>query len=453
MTNTNTKKHPLYQRLYFQVLMGIVVGVFLGHFFPETGAAMKPFGDAFIRLIKMMVAPIIFCTIVVGIAKMGDMREVGRVGLKALVYFEVVSTAALVIGLIVVNVYQPGVGVNADPSTLDTGNLSSYTTNATNLSTIDFLLNIIPHTVVSAFAQGEILQVLLFSILLGISLSQFGEKGRLLIKIIEQSSHALFGVIGIIMRVAPIGAFGAMAFSIGTYGFGTLLPLGKLMIGVCLTCLLFIFLILGPILKSVGFSIWKFLIYIKEEIFIVLGTSSSETALPRMITKLENMGCAKPVVGLVIPTGYSFNLDGTSIYLTMASVFIAQATNTELTLYQQLSLLGVLMLTSKGAAAVPGGGFVTLASTLSTVDTLPVAGLALLVGVDLFMSEIRSVTNLIGNGVATIVVSKWEKAIDVRKARRVLMGETEKEADEPEKVSDEQMEDELEIEKAEKPGE
>lgn len=453
MTNTNTKKNPLYQRLYFQVLMGIVIGVILGHFFPETGAAMKPVGDAFIRLIKMMVAPIIFCTIVVGIAKMGDMREVGRVGLKALIYFEVVSTAALIIGLIVVNVYQPGAGVNADPSTLDTGNLSAYTSTATNLSTTEFLLNIIPHTVVSAFAQGEILQVLLFSILLGISLSQFGDKGRLLIKVIEQSSHALFGVIGIIMKVAPIGAFGAMAFSIGTYGFGTLLPLGKLMFGVCLTCALFVFLVLGPILKSVGFSLWKFLLYIKEEIFIVLGTSSSETALPRMITKLENMGCAKPVVGLVIPTGYSFNLDGTSIYLTMASVFIAQATNTDLSLSQQLSLLGVLMLTSKGAAAVPGGGFVTLASTLSTVDTLPVAGLALLVGVDLFMSEIRSVTNLIGNGVATIVISKWEKALDVRKAKRVLLGETEEEADEPEKVSDEEMEDELEIEKSENPRE
>lgn len=442
-------KRPLYQRLYFQVLVGIAIGVFLGHFYPETGAAMKPFGDAFIRLIKMMVAPIIFCTIVVGIAKMGDMREVGRVGLKSLIYFEIVSTAALFIGLIVVNVYQPGVGVNADPSTLDTGTLSSYTSAAKSLSTTEFLLNIIPQTVVSAFtAEGEILQVLLFSILLGISLSHFGEKGRLLVKILEQSSHALFGVIGIIMRVAPIGAFGAMAFSIGTYGFGTLLPLGKLMFGVCLTCVLFVFLVLGPILKfTVGFSIWKFLVYIKEEIFIVLGTSSSETALPRMITKLENLGCAKPVVGLVIPTGYSFNLDGTSIYLTMASVFIAQATNTELTLYQQLSLMGVLMLTSKGAAAVPGGGFVTLASTLSTVDTLPVAGLALLVGVDLFMSEIRSVTNLIGNGIATIVISKWEKALDFVKARQVLDAETEEEADEPEEVSAEGMDDDIEAEK------
>jgi aerobic C4-dicarboxylate transport protein len=445
------KKRPLYQRLYFQVLTGIVIGVVLGHFFPETGAMMKPFGDAFIRLIKMMVAPIIFCTIVVGIAKMGDMREVGRVGLKSLVYFEVVSTMALLIGLLVVNIYQPGVGVNADPSTLDTGTVSTYTTAAKSLSTIDFLLNIIPQTVISAFTgEGDILQVLLFSILLGISLSHFGEKGRLLVKILEQSSHALFGVIGIIMKVAPLGAFGAMAFSIGTYGFGTLLPLGKLMFGVCLTCVLFIFLVLGPILKlTVGLNLWKFLHYIKEEIFIVLGTSSSETALPRMIAKLENMGCSKPVVGLVIPTGYSFNLDGTSIYLTMACVFIAQATNTELSIYQQLSLLGVLMLTSKGAAAVPGGGFVTLASTLSTVDTLPVAGLALLVGIDLFMSEIRSVTNLIGNGVATIVVSKWEKALDMHKARRVLDGETEEEADSPEVVFDKGIEDQVATETAE----
>lgn len=439
-------KRPIYQRLYFQVLMGILIGIFLGHFFPETATNMKPFGDAFIKLIKMMVAPIIFCTIVVGIAKMGDMREVGRVGLKSLFYFEVVSTAALFIGLIVVNVYQPGAGVNADPSTLDTGSLSTYTTTAHSLSTVDFLLNIIPHTVVDAFAQGEILQVLLFSVLFGVALSQFGEKGKLLVKILDQSTHALFGVIGIVMKVAPLGAFGAMAFSIGRYGFGTLLPLGKLMVGVCVTCLLFIFLVLGPILKATtGFSLWKFLIYIKEEIFIVLGTSSSETALPRMITKLENLGCAQPVVGLVIPTGYSFNLDGTSIYLTMAAIFIAQATNTDLSLMQQLSLMGILMLTSKGAAAVPGGGFVTLASTLSSIDTVPVAGLALLVGVDLLMSQIRSVTNLIGNGVATIVISKWEKAIDTVKATRVLEGETELEADEPEEVSDENVEDDSAI--------
>ncbi len=441
-------KRPLYRRLYFQVLFGILIGVVLGHFFPETATNMKPFGDAFIRLIKMMVAPIIFCTIVVGIAKMGDMREVGRVGLKSLVYFEVVSTVALIMGLVIVNLYQPGMGVNADPSTLDTGSVSSYTVKAKSLNTIDFILNIIPQTIISAFASGDILQVLLFSVLFGIALSQFGHKGKLLVNILDQASHALFGVIGLVMKFAPLGAFGAMAFSIGKYGFATLLPLGKLMAGVGSTCILFIILVLGPILRATtGFSIWKFLRYIKEEIFIVLGTSSSEAALPRMITKLENLGCAKPVVGLVIPTGYSFNLDGTSIYLSMAALFIAQATNTDLSIYQQLSLLGVLMLTSKGAAAVPGGGFVTLASTLSTIDTLPVAGLALLVGIDIFMSEMRSVTNLIGNGVATIVVSKWEKALDVKKAQRVLDGETDLEADSPEEVSDLSIEDPYELEK------
>lgn len=438
-------QRPLYKRLYFQVLCGIALGVFLGHFYPETATSLKPFGDAFIRLIKMMVAPIIFCTIVVGIAKMGNMREVGRVGLKALIYFEVVSTLALIIGLIVANVYKPGAGMNADLSSLDTGVLSNYATTAKAQSTVDFLVNIIPHTVVDAFAKGEILQVLLFSILFGLALSHFGEKGKSLIKILEQISHVLFGVIGIIMKVAPIGAFGAMAFSIGQYGFGTLLPLGKLMLAVLFTCTLFIVLILGPIMKFIGFNLWKFLKYIKEEIFIVLGTSSSETALPRMITKLENLGCAKPVVGLVIPTGYSFNLDGTSIYLTMAAIFIAQATNTPLTLYEQISLLGVLMLTSKGAAAVPGGGFVTLASTLSSVETVPLAGLALLLGVDIFMSEIRSVTNLIGNGVATLFVSKWERALDFKKAHMVLDGETDMEADEPEEVADEAMDEEVEV--------
>jgi aerobic C4-dicarboxylate transport protein len=439
-------KRPLYKRLYFQVICGIVLGVFLGHFYPELATSMKPFGDAFIRLIKMMVAPIIFCTIVVGIAKMGDMREVGRVGLKALIYFEIVSSIALLIGLLVANIYKPGVGMNADLSTLDTGVLSNYATTARSLNTIDFLMNTIPHTVVDAFAKGEILQVLMFSILFGIALSQFGDKGKFLIKILDQTSHVLFGTIGIIMKVAPFGAFGAMAFSIGQYGFNTLFPLGKLMIGVLLTCALFVTFVLGPIMKITGFNIWKFLRYIKEEIFIVLGTASSETALPRMITKLENMGCAKPIVGLVIPTGYSFNLDGTSIYLTMAAIFIAQATNTPLSLYEQLSLLGVLMLTSKGAAAVPGGGFVTLASTLSSIETLPLAGLALLLGVDIFMSEIRSVTNLIGNGVATLVVSKWERGLDMAKAMRTLDGETDMQADEPEEVSNEEMEDDILIE-------
>lgn len=432
-------KAPIYQRLYFQVLLGIVIGILTGHFFPEVGVNMRPLGQVFIRLITMMVAPIIFCTIVVGIAKMGDMKEVGRVGFKSLIYFEIISTLALIIGLIVVNVLKPGQGINADLGSLDIESLSSYTKAARPLSTIEFLMNIIPQTVVSAFAKGEILQVLLFSVLLGIALSQYGDKGKMLVRLLEQSSHALFGVIGIIMKIAPLGACGAMAFSIGKFGFGTLLPLGKLMFGVCLTCIIFILFVLGPIMRLAGFNLWKFLVYIKEEIFIVLGTSSSETALPRMITKLENMGCAKPVVGLVIPTGYSFNLDGTSIYLTMAAVFIAQATNTDLSLYQQLSLLGVLMLTSKGAAAVPGGGLITLASTLSAIDTLPVSGIALLIGIDIFMSEIRSVTNLIGNGVATIVISTWEKALDFRKAHLTLNGESEEHADNPEIIAEEEL--------------
>lgn len=437
-------KRPIYKRLYFQVLVGIAIGAFLGHFFPEQGVAMKPFGDAFIRLIKMMVAPIIFCTIVVGIAKMGDMREVGRVGLKALVYFEVVSTLALIIGLIVVNIYKPGSGMNIDPSTLDPSLIVQQTATRA-LSTTEFFLNIIPHTVVDAFAKGDILQVLVFAVLFGIALSQFGDKGKMLIKLLDQTSHVLFGIIGIVMKAASVGAFGAMAFSIGKFGLKSSHYQAKLMFGVLICCILFVTLVLGPIVRLLGFSLWKFLKYIKEEIFIVLGTSSSETALPRMITKLENLGCAQPVVGLVIPTGYSFNLDGTSIYLTMAAVFIAQATNTDLSLYQQISLLGVLMLTSKGAAAVPGGGFVTLASTLASIDTLPVAGLTLLLGVDIFMSQIRSATNLIGNGIATLVVSKWENALDMDKARRTLDGETDLMADAPEVVADEQMEDDDEI--------
>jgi len=437
MTNV---KRPIYQRLYFQVLLGITLGVTLGHFYPDVAQSMKPLGDAFIRLIRMMVAPIIFCTITVGIAKMGDMREVGRVGAKSLLYFEVVSTLALAIGLITVNLLQPGAGVNADPNALDTKSIANYTSLASHpLTTIDFLMNIIPETVVDAFAKGNTLQVLLFSVFFGIALSQFGDKGKSLIKLLDQTSHALFGVIGLIMKFAPLGAFGAMSFSIGKFGLNSLLPLGKLMIGVYATCIFFVLFVLGPILRTAGFSIWKFIKYIKEEILIVMGTNSSEVVLPRMITKLENMGCAKPVVGLVIPTGYSFNLDGTSIYLTMAAIFLAQAMNIDLSIYQQLTLLGVMMLTSKGAAAVPGGGFVTLASTLAATKDIPIEGLALLLGVDIFMSEIRSVTNLIGNGVATIMVSKWEHALDYQKAHRVLDGETVLDADEPEEVADEEM--------------
>jgi aerobic C4-dicarboxylate transport protein len=406
---------PLYASLYAQVLLAIVCGVLVGHFFPDTGAALKPLGDGFIKLIKMLIAPIIFCTVVTGIAGMQDMKKIGRVGGKALLYFEVVSTLALAIGLIVVNVLKPGAGMNADVSTLDTSalnSLGSYTSAAKSQGTVEFLLNVIPTTVVDAFARGEILQVLLFSVLLGFAFAQAGERARPAVHFIEQFAQALFIVVGFIMRLAPLGAFGAMAFTIGKYGIASLLPLAKLMGSFYLTCLLFIVIVLGSIARWAGFSIYRFIAYIKEELLIVLGTSSSETVLPRMMLKMEQLGCSKPVVGLVIPTGYSFNLDGTSIYLTMAAIFVAQATNTDLTLIQQLTILAVLLLTSKGASGVTGSGFITLAATLSAVPTIPVAGLALILGIDRFMSEARALTNLIGNGVATVVVSKWEQELD-----------------------------------------
>jgi aerobic C4-dicarboxylate transport protein len=423
-------KKPLYKHLYAQVLFAIVLGVLLGHFYPDTGAAMKPLGDAFIKLIKMMIAPIIFCTVVTGIAGMEDMKKVGRVGLKALLYFEAVSTLALIIGLAVVNTIKPGAGMNIDPATLDTKALASYTSAAKSQSTVDFLLNIIPNTVVDAFARGEILQVLLFSLLFGLALASAGETGRPVVSFIEKVSNALFLVVGFIMKLAPIGAFGAMAFTIGKYGIGSLKQLAALMGSFYLTCLIFIFVVLGLIARYAGFSILRFIAYIKEELLIVLGTSSSESVLPRMMAKMEKLGCSKPVVGLVIPTGYSFNLDGTSIYLTMAAIFVAQATNTDLTLMQQLTILGVLLLTSKGASGVTGSGFIVLAATLSAVPTIPVAGLALILGIDRFMSEARALTNLIGNGVATIVISKWERELDVEQMRRGLSRDVETELDE-----------------------
>ncbi|TMH50730.1 MAG: dicarboxylate/amino acid:cation symporter [Betaproteobacteria bacterium] len=423
-------KKPLYKHLYAQVLFAIVCGIILGHFWPETGEAMKPFGDAFIKLIKMIIAPIIFCTVVTGIAGMEDMKKVGRVGGKALLYFEVVSTLALIIGLLVVNTLKPGVGFNADPASIDTKNIASYTTAAKSQSTVDFLMNVIPNTVVDAFAKGEILQVLLFSVLFGLALASAGQKGKPVVRFIDEFAHALFIVVGFIMRAAPIGAFGAMAFTIGKYGVASLVPLAKLMGSFYFTCLLFIFVVLGLIARWAGFSIIRFIAYIKEELLIVLGTSSSESVLPRMMAKMEKLGCSKSVVGLVIPAGYSFNLDGTSIYLTMAAVFIAQATNTELTLFQQLTILAVLLLTSKGASGVTGSGFIVLAATLSSVPTIPVAGLALILGVDRFMSEARALTNLIGNGVATIVVSKWEKELDHQQMERGLRRDVEEELEE-----------------------
>lgn len=410
----------LHNTLYFQVLIAISVGILLGHYYPDTAVNMKPLGDGFIKLIKMLIAPIIFCTVVTGIAGMQDIEKVGRVGVKALLYFEVVSTLALLIGLLVVHIIQPGVGMNVDASTLDIKGLSVYTEAAKTHNTVDFLLNIIPTSVVDAFAKGELLQVLLFSLLFGCSLAAMKDLGTEVLEFIHKVSQVLFGIVETVMKLAPVGAFGAMAFTIGKYGVVSLLPLAKLMGSFYLTCLLFIFIVLGLIARFAGFSIVKFIVYIKDELLIVLGTSSSESVLPRIMVKLENMGCSKSVVSLVIPTGYSFNLDGTSIYLAMAAIFVAQATNTPLTWMQELTLLAVLLVTSKGAAGVTGSGFITLAATLSVMPTIPVAGLALILGIDRFMSEARALTNLIGNGVATVVAAKWENELDVEQMQKAI---------------------------------
>lgn len=408
--------------LYVQVLIAIVLGVLLGWLRPELAVEMKPLGDAFIKLIKMLIAPIVFTTIVLGIAKMGAMQEVGRIGLRALLYFEAVSTLALVIGLVVVNVLQPGRGllVQADPASVAA--VSGYRQASEQMSASAYLLHVIPDSFGGAFVGGDILQVVLVSLLAGLALLHLGSQASILIQGLEQASHALFRIVAFVMRAAPIGAFGAMAFTIGRYGLAAIVSLGKLMAGVYITCLLFVLVVLGGILRAHGFSIFKVLRYIGEEILLVLGTSSSESALPRLMTKLEALGCARPVVGLVVPTGYSFNLDGTSIYLTMAAVFVAQAGGVDLSVGQQLSILGVLLLTSKGAAGVTGSGFITLAATLATVPTIPMSALALLVGVDRFMSEARAITNLIGNAVATIAVSAWDRALDHEKAHRILDG-------------------------------
>ena len=440
MSSPTGQRKPLYHSLYVQVLIAVIAGVCLGHFYPQLGADLKPLGDGFIKLIKMIIAPIIFCTVVVGIAGMEDMKKVGKTGGLALLYFEIVSTIALVIGLVVVNLLQPGNGMHVDPSTLDTKSISAYTAPGKMQGTVDFLLNVIPTSVVDAFAKGEILQVLLFSVLFGFALHKFGGRGTLVFDFIERFSHVLFDIVGIIMKLAPIGAFGAMAFTIGKYGVASLFSLGKLMGAFYLTCLLFVFVVLGIISRLHGFSIVKFIRYIKEELLIVLGTSSSESVLPRMMEKLENLGARKSVVGLVIPTGYSFNLDGTSIYLTMAAVFIAQATDTPMTLTQQLTLLAVLLLTSKGAAGITGSGFIVLAATLSAVGGVPVAGLALILGIDRFMSEARALTNLVGNGVATLVVAKWTGDLDMQRLQQGLDAPTLVEAQEPEVLMDEREE-------------
>lgn len=437
--SSTTGRKPLYKSLYVQVLTAVALGVFLGHFFPQTGADMKPLGDAFIKLIKMIIAPIIFCTVVVGIAGMEDMKKVGKTGGLALLYFEVVSTVALIIGLVVVNLLQPGSGMHVDPASLDTKGIAAYTAPGKMQGTVEFLLNIIPTSVIDAFAKGEILQVLLFSVLFGFALHKFGGRGTMVFDLIEKTSHVLFDIVAIIMKVAPIGAFGAMAFTIGKYGVDSLFSLGKLMGAFYVTCLVFVFGVLGIISRLHGFSVWRFVRYIKEELLIVLGTSSSESVLPRMMEKLENLGARKSVVGLVIPTGYSFNLDGTSIYLTMAAVFIAQATDTPMDLTQQLTLLAVLLLTSKGAAGITGSGFIVLAATLSAVGHVPVAGLALILGIDRFMSEARALTNLVGNGVATLVVAKWTGDLDMERLTQGLANPTTIEAQEPEVLLDQKV--------------
>ena len=439
-TASTPRKLPIYRSLYAQVIIAVIAGVLLGHFYPTLGAEMKPLGDGFIKLIKMMIAPIIFCTVVIGIAGMEDMKKVGKTGGLALLYFEIVSTFALIIGLVLVNVIQPGSGMNVNPSTLDTKGIAAYTGPGKMASTTQFLMDIIPTTLADAFAKGEILQVLVIAVLFGFALHRFGGRGTLVFDMVEKTSHVLFTIVGYIMKLAPLGAFGAMAFTIGKYGVGTLFSLGKLMGAFYMTCLLFIFVVLGLIARFHGFSIWKFIKYIKEELLIVLGTSSSESVLPRMMEKMENLGAKKTTVGLVIPTGYSFNLDGTSIYLTMAAVFIAQATNTPMTLTQELTLLAVLLLTSKGAAGITGSGFIVLAATLSAVGTVPVAGLALILGIDRFMSEARALTNLIGNGVATLVVAKWTGELNSEQLKARLDNEDWVAAQEPEVLLDEKDE-------------
>ncbi|RXY99016.1 C4-dicarboxylate transporter DctP [Fictibacillus sp. S7] len=412
---------PLFKNLTFQVIIAIILGITVGLLWPDAGKQMKPLGDTFINAVKMVIAPIIFLTIVLGIAKMGDMKKVGKVGGKAFIYFEVVTTFALVIGLIVVNIIKPGAGLDFDK--LQKGDVSQFTSEGGEggINWIDFFTHIVPSNMVDAFAKGDILQVLFFSILFGVGLTALRDKGKPVIEFFDKLLTIFFNVVGYIMKAAPIGAFGAMAFTIGNFGLASLLPLGKLMISVYTTMFLFVVVVLNIICKMYGFSLWKYLRYIKDEILIVLGTSSSESVLPRMMNKMEKFGCSKSVVGLVIPTGYSFNLDGTSIYLSMAVVFLAQVFNVDLSLTQQLTIIAVLMLTSKGAAAVTGGGFIVLASTLSAMQVIPVEGLALLLGVDRFMSEARAIVNLIGNGIATIVVSKSEKEFDEKQSERAVL--------------------------------
>ncbi len=412
--------HPWYKILYVQVLIAIAAGVVLGHFFPDAGKAMKPLGDGFIALIRMMIAPLIFCTVVHGIASMSDLKKVGRIGVKTLLYFEVVSTFALAFGLIVGELIHPGSGFNIDAATIDPKAVSTYVTRAKDESLVAHLMAIIPDSFFGALARGDLLQVLLVSILSGFAISLMGKAGEEIAGAIDKAARVFFGIIRIIVRVAPIGAFGAMAFTIGAYGVGSLVNLGALIATFYATSLLFVLIVLGTIARLSGFSILRFIGYIKDELLIVLGTSSSETVLPHMMQKMEHLGASKSVVGLVIPTGYSFNLDGTNIYMTLATLFLAQATNTPLTIGQELGILVIAMITSKGASGVTGAGFVTLAATLAIVPDIPIQSLAILLGIDKFMSECRALTNLVGNGVATIVISRWEGELDADKLHATM---------------------------------
>lgn len=406
--------------LYMQVIAGVVLGAVLGHFWPALAVQMQPFGDAFIKLVRMIIAPIVFVTVVVGIAKLSDAREVGRIGLKAIIYFEVMTTFAMFIGLVVGHVIRPGDGLHVDPTSLDKSAVARYA-DAPHQGVTDFLLNIIPNTVIDAFARGEILQVLLFAVLFGLGLSRLGENGKQVTHFLDQAGGALFGVIAIIMRFAPLGAFGAMAFTIGRYGIGALAQLGLLMLCFYLTCAIFIFVVMGAVARIMGLNILKIIRYVKEEFLIVLGTSSSEAAMPTLMEKLDRLGCGQSLVGLTVPLGYAFNLDGSSIYFTMAIAFIAQALDIPLSWGDYLLILAVLLLTSKGAATVTGGGFITLAATLATMNgKVPVAGMVLVLGVDRFMSEARAITNLFGNTVATLFVAWWEGALDLERVKRLL---------------------------------
>ncbi|QND74998.1 dicarboxylate/amino acid:cation symporter [Tardiphaga robiniae] len=414
-------KQPWYRILYIQVLIAIAIGVTVGYFYPDAGKALKPLGDGFIALIKMMIAPAIFCTVVHGIASIGDMSKVGRIGGKTLLYFETVSTLALLIGLLVGHFLQPGAGFNIDPSTLDAKSVASYVSRAKEESFVTHLMGIIPTSYFDSLAKGDLLQVLLVAFLSGFAISHMGKPGEKIAEGVDLAGKMFFRIIGMIVQLAPIGAFGAMAFTIGSFGLGALVNLGYLIFTFYLASLLFVLLVLGGIARAFGFSILRFIGYIKDELLIVLGTSSSETVLPRMITKMEALGASKPVVGLVIPTGYSFNLDGTNIYMTLATLFLAQATNTHLTFGQMAAVLGVAMLTSKGASGVTGAGFVTLAATLSIIPDIPITALAIIVGIDKFMSECRALTNLIGNGVATIVISRWEGELDRHQLHEALL--------------------------------